>query len=78
MKNNGNGKAVSINYEEIIDDHILTSLDTPLRKDAFKIDDDLKIELIEKNFREIMHILGLDLNDESLKESPKRVAKNVC
>ena len=75
MKNNGNGKAVSINYEEIIDDHILTSLDTPLRKDAFKIDDDLKIELIEKNFREIMHILGLDLNDESLKESPKRVAK---
>ena len=75
MKDDGNGKAVSINFEEIIDDHILTSLDTPLRKDAFKIDDDLKIELIEKNFREIMHILGLDLNDESLKESPKRVAK---
>jgi len=46
-----------------------------LHADAFKIDDDLKIELIEKNFREIMHVLGLDLNDESLKDTPQRVAK---
>ena len=64
-----------LNFNDV-DDHISSSvLETPLRSDAFKIDDDLKIELIEKNFREIMHILGLDLNDESLKESPKRVAK---
>jgi len=75
MKDNGNGKSHSINFEEIIEDHILTSVDTPLRSDAFKIDDDLKIELIEKNFKEIMHILGLDLSDESLKDTPKRVAK---
>ena len=75
MKNNGNGKSHSIDFEEIIDDHVLTSVDTPLRSDAFKIDDDLKIELIEKNFKEIMHILGLDLSDESLKDTPKRVAK---
>ena len=54
---------------------MFTSIDTPLRSDAFKIDDDLKIELIEKNFKEIMHILGLDLSDESLKDTPKRVAK---
>ena len=75
MNDNGNGKSHSINFEEIIDDHILSSVDTPLRSDAFKIDDELKIELIEKNFKEIMHILGLDLNDESLRDTPQRVAK---
>jgi GTP cyclohydrolase I len=35
----------------------------------------LKIELIEKNFKEIMHILGLDLIDESLRDTPQRVGK---
>jgi GTP cyclohydrolase I len=75
MKDNGNGKSHTINFKEIIDDHILTSVDTPLRSDAFKIDDDLKIELIEKNFKEIMHILGLDLSDKSLRDTPQRVAK---
>ena len=75
MKDNGNGKEHSTNYEEIIDYHILTSVVTPLRSDAFKIDDDLKIELIEKNFKEIMHILGLDLSDDSLRDTPQRVAK---
>ena len=61
--------------DEVGENHLYTTIETPLRSDAFKIDDDLKIELIEKNFREIMHILGLDLNDESLKDTPKRVAK---
>jgi len=61
--------------DEIGDNHHFTSFDTPLHSDAFKIDDELKIELIEKNFREIMHVLGLDLNDESLKDTPRRVAK---
>ncbi len=75
MKDNGNGKSHNLNFEEIIDDHILTSVDTPLRSDAFKIDDELKIELIEKNFKEIMHVLGLDLTDESLRDTPRRVAK---
>lgn len=40
-----------------------------------KIDDETKIELIEKNFREIMEVLGLDLEDDSLKDTPHRVAK---
>ena len=75
MNDNGNGKFHSIDFEEIIDDHILTTVDTPLRSDAFKIDEELKIELIEKNFKEIMHILGLDLSDESLRDTPQRVAK---
>lgn len=61
--------------EEMGDSHVSTNTDTPLRADAFAMDDDLKIELIEKHFREIMLILGLDLNDDSLLGTPRRVAK---
>ncbi len=61
--------------DEIGDEHIGTSLETPLREDAFEMDDELKIELIEKHFKEIMYILGLDLSDDSLKGTPHRVAK---
>ncbi|MFZ5973622.1 MAG: GTP cyclohydrolase I FolE [Bacteroidota bacterium] len=57
------------------DDHVLSSWDTPLRPDAFEMDDDEKIAKIEKHFEQIMSILGLDLNDDSLKGTPKRVAK---
>jgi GTP cyclohydrolase I len=65
----------NINAESIGDDHIGFSLETPLREDAFKLDDDLKIELISKHFKEIMQILGLDLSDDSLSGTPNRVAK---
>jgi GTP cyclohydrolase I len=34
-----------------------------------------KIELIEKDFKHIMEVLGLDLTDDSLMDTPKRVAK---
>ena len=61
--------------EDIGDEHVGTSLETPLREDAFEMDDELKVELIEKHFREIMHIMGLDLTDDSLKGTPRRVAK---
>ncbi len=57
------------------DDHVVGSMNTPLRADAFEMDDKLKMELIEKHFKEIMHILGLDLDDDSLKGTPHRVAK---
>lgn len=63
------------NSDTIGDDHISTSPDTPLREDAFALDNETKIQLIEKHFREIMLILGLDLTDDSLKGSPNRVAK---
>ena len=45
------------------DGHMLTSFETPMRKDAFELDDEVKIERIEKHFREIMTILGLDLTE---------------
>ena len=61
--------------EEMGDDHIGTSHQTPLREDAFEMDDELKMELIEKHFKEIMNVLGLDLTDDSLRGTPRRVAK---
>ena len=64
-----------LKIEEAGDNHITTSMDTPLREDAFKLDDETKIELIEEKFRDIMNILGLDLNDDSLSGTPHRVAK---
>ena len=62
-------------FEEIGNDHISTSEDTPLRSDAFDLDDAEKIERIRENVREIMLTLGLDLTDDSLKGTPNRVAK---
>lgn len=78
LTNNKNGNSHNANgvaIEEIGDEHIGTSIDTPIREDAFKLDDETKIELIEKHFREIMLIMGLDLTDDSLKGTPRRVAK---
>ena len=57
------------------DDHTMTSLETPLRPDAFKMTDTEKIQKIEHHFREIMWTLGLDLEDDSLQGTPHRVAK---
>ena len=65
----------SAEIDELGGNHITTSAETPLREDAFELDQELKIELIEEKFREIMNILGLDLNDDSLKATPHRVAK---
>lgn len=48
---------------------------TPLRPDAFELSDNEKIDRIEASFKEIMLTLGLDLSDDSLKGTPKRVAK---
>lgn len=55
--------------------HISTSIDTPMREDAFVMTDDEKIEKIQHHFAEIMRTLGLDLKDDSLSQTPKRVAK---
>ncbi|WP_031527048.1 GTP cyclohydrolase I FolE [Dyadobacter crusticola] len=64
-----------LDLEEIGDDHVFNSIETPIRKDAFAMEDEVKMELIEKHFRHIMEIMGLDLTDDSLKGTPKRVAK---
>ena len=60
---------------EIGDDHLFTGLETPMKKDAFKLSDGDKKKKIAVLFEEIMDVLGLDLTDDSLKGTPERVAK---
>lgn len=66
---------IKIEHEELGDMHVSTSRETPIRPDAFVLSNSEKIALIEKNFREIMLTLGLDLEDDSLSGTPYRVAK---
>lgn len=71
-----NGKEADVELlDQIGDEHIGTSHDTPMREDAFVLSDEEKIEKIEAHFREIMDTLGLDLDDDSLSGTPRRVAK---
>ena len=60
---------------DIGDDHLFTGLETPMKADAFKLSDQEKKERIAILFEEIMDVMGLDLTDDSLKGTPKRVAK---
>ena len=66
---------LSEQFDEIGDNHQASSRETPLRKDAFKISDAEKTILIEDKMHEILNILGMDLTDDSLKGTPRRVAK---
>ena len=61
--------------DAIGDDHVSSSSDTPLRKDAFELSDSEKIKSIKSDVKHILETLGLDLNDDSLKGTPNRVAK---
>ncbi len=69
-------KKIHLNDFVIVgDEHVATSTETPLRKDAFNLSDDEKMNKISFHFREIMQTLGLDLTDDSLSGTPNRVAK---
>lgn len=61
--------------EDVGDNHIASSSKTPLRKDAFDVSNEEKIDKIASHFRSIMETLGLDLTDDSLRGTPLRVAK---
>lgn len=61
--------------DDMGDSHVLGSINTPLREDAFDLSDAKKIEKIQTQFAEIMTTLGMDLTDDSLRGTPKRVAK---
>ncbi|MFK7833185.1 MAG: GTP cyclohydrolase I FolE [Winogradskyella sp.] len=73
---NKNGqKLENFSIEDIGDDHLFTSLDTPMKPNAFDMSDEEKKNRISILFTEIMDVLGLDLTDDSLKGTPNRVAK---
>jgi len=75
LTNNNNTFNSVLNHEEIGDNHMLTSLDTPMKATAFLISDEEKKKRIAFHFAEIMDTLGLDLHDDSLQGTPERVAK---
>ena len=68
-------KLNGFSLEDIGDDHLFTGLETPMKADAFKLTDTEKKERIAILFEEIMDVMGLDLTDDSLQGTPKRVAK---
>lgn len=68
-------KLNGFSLEDIGDDHMYTGLETPMKPNAFKLSDEEKKEKIAILFEEIMDTMGLDLSDDSLKGTPKRVAK---
>jgi GTP cyclohydrolase IA len=55
--------------------HFSNTKDTPMHSRAFDIADNEKIDQIAGHFAQIMDIMGLDLEDDSLKGTPRRVAK---
>jgi len=62
-------------FEAVGNDHLSEAEETPMREDAFDLTDREKIEKIRQNVHEIMYTLGLDMDDDSLKGTPDRVAK---
>lgn len=68
-------KLSNFSFDEVGDDHLFSGLETPMKADAFKLSDEDKKEKIAKLFSEIMDVMGLDLTDDSLQGTPKRVAK---
>lgn len=68
-------KEILDRIDEAGDNHIGTGRETPVREDAFEMSDAEKMASIEHDVRHIMETLGLDLTDDSLKGTPRRVAK---
>jgi GTP cyclohydrolase I len=57
-----------------VHEHLVkVGVETPIKERNLDRKD--KIDIIEGNFAEIMRALGLDLTDDSLMDTPKRVAK---
>ena len=59
-----------------VHEHLVkVGVETPIKETGQVIDRKGKIDVIESLFTDIMKTLGLDLTDDSLIETPKRVAK---
>jgi GTP cyclohydrolase I len=61
--------------EESTHDHLTSNANNPIRKDAFDLSDEDKIEAIKKDVENILFTLGMDLTDDSINGTPNRVAK---
>src|SRR5690606_29354495 len=56
-------------------DHLSSNAETPLREDAFELTDLEKMDRIREHVHQILETLGMDLTDDSLQNTPNRVAK---
>jgi GTP cyclohydrolase IA len=77
MKQNGSILSAFENGAElkaITEEDFPLTIETSSREEE-ALNDDMKIKLISNHFKQIMEILGLDLSDDSLKDTPRRVAK---
>lgn len=54
---------------------VVTNFPSPIKEKLSELTEEEKIVEIENRFREILEILGLDLNDDSLAHTPHRIAK---
>ena len=64
------------NLGKKVNDYLIEKgVETPITKNKYFGNQQLQKENIEKHFSEIMETLGLDLTDDSLIDTPKRVAK---
>ena len=70
-----NSKMNDDRIDEIGENHVATSAKNPIRLDAFDISNEEKIAKIEESVKDILHALGMDLTDDSIQGTPKRVAK---
>lgn len=75
-----NGNTVSnhkngLELKEISNQHFPISMEKFFRSGDFSFDDETKMKFVSNHFKQIMLLLGLDLNDESLKGTPDRVAQ---
>ena len=68
-------KIIPDNQQDSAEDHFSSNVNTPLRDDAFLKTDEEKIVIIQKHVHSILETLGMDLTDDSIKGTPKRVAK---
>ena len=66
---------MSENNKKNIDKHLFATIKTPVRADVNKMPDDQKMKYIAEKTKDILDILGLDLEDDSLSGTPRRVAK---
>ena len=59
-----------------VHDHLNSiGIETPMTPNATDMLEKQKLSLIEDHFEKIMEILGLDLMDDSMQDTPKRMAK---
>ena len=70
-----NSKMNDERIEELGENHVATSAENPIRPDAFDLSDKEKIAKIEASVKDILQTLGMDLTDDSIQGTPKRVAK---